>query len=123
MRTMRFEIKPKNEIDAELKNTFARLDQKKSVKFNSDVVYFTSFSLLRKILTDKKLEIWRTIRDQKPESITKLAKIVKRSFRTVHRDVMILEGLGLVYLNPSPGKRGKTQKVISKYDELILAVA
>jgi len=94
----------------------------KAVKNNSSGIFFESLAAVRKVLTDNRLDVWRTIRDQKPESISHLAEILKRDFRAVHRDVTLLEELGLIELIKGPGKRGNIVTLKSCYDELQLIV-
>ena len=77
----------------------------------------------RLILTDKRLELWRAIRDSKPDSISTLAKMVHRGFRAVYRDLLLLQSLGLITFRKTKGKRGDLQTPISLVDELLLAVA
>ncbi len=40
-----------------------------------------------------------------------------RGFRSVYRDVMLLEELGLIKLTPGPGERGNGLKFVAKYIE------
>ena len=121
---MKIKIKSKSDANKELKNMAKLIDGKKFNKIKpSTGVYFESLSAVRKILTDKRLDVWRAIRDYQPESITHLSDLLGRGFRSVHRDVMLLEELGLIKMSEGPGKRGNVQILISLYDELQLAVA
>ncbi len=85
--------------------------------------FFESLDTFWMVLTDQRFELWRTIRDRKPESISTLADLVHRNFRSVHRDVMFLKELGLVTLKKNKGQRGDLQSPISLADELVLSVA
>jgi predicted transcriptional regulator len=108
------------------KNVFelaANLNSKKTKLKSHNKIYFESIEAVRKLLTENRLDVWRVIRDKKPESISHLAELLKREFRAVHRDVMLLEELGLISLTKGPGKRGDVINLKSRYDELILAVA
>lgn len=124
MKTMKIKIQSRDVMNKELKSLAKSIDKKqykKSSKQND--IFFESLTAVRKILTDKRLEVWRAIRDRRPESITHLAEILDRGFRSVHRDVVLLKELGLIQLTEGPGRRGNVQQLISLYDELILAVA
>lgn len=125
MKIMKIKIQNKNNFNENLRKVARAVDsgtfQKKNHMRNG--IYFESLTAVRKILTDNRLEVWRAIRDKKPESITHLAEILGRGFRSVHRDVVLLKDLGLIKLVEGPGKRGNVQKLISVYDELALAVA
>jgi len=122
MKTKKIRIKSRSEFDEDLRSVARALDQGKSPKpLRGD--FFESLDAVRAVLTDRRLEIWRTVRDKKPESISSLAEMVGRSFRTVHRDVKLLQSLGLISLKKGKGLRGDTQHPVSLADELVLAVA
>jgi predicted transcriptional regulator len=115
-------IKSRQEADRDIRSIARALDQGKSVKPVKGE-FFESLDAVRSVLTNKRLELWRTIRDQKPDSISLLAELVNRSFRGVYRDVKLLELLGLVSLQKTKGERGDRQHPVSLADELLLAVA
>lgn len=80
--------------------------------------YFESIEAVRKFLTDARLEMWRTIRDKKPESITELARILDRNFADVHKDIRILLEVGLVELKKPKGAKTRAIKPVSLADQL-----
>lgn len=124
MKIMKIKIQNRSKFNEDLINLASAIDNNRSTKsFKKNGIYFESLTAVRKILTDNRLEVWRAIRDKKPESITQLAEFLDRGFRSVHRDVMLLKDLGLIKLIEGPGRRGNVQKLVSLYDELILAVA
>jgi predicted transcriptional regulator len=108
MKAMRIKVKPKSELEAESLAVAQAFDQGKRIKAISGT-YFESMQAVRKFLTDKRLEVWRTIRDRKPASISELAKILKRDFKSIHSDVMLLESIGLIKLKKHKGQRGDVQ--------------
>ena len=122
MKTMRIQIKDRKEFRDELLEAARKIDRGekfKAVKGN----YFESLEAVRNVLTEKRLEVWRTIRDRKPQSISELAKILDRGFRIVHSDVRLLEAVGLVALKEESGARGNRQKPTSLADKLEVQVA
>lgn len=124
MKTMKIELKNKTVANNELLKMAKAFDSKKRKQRNlAKSTFFESLVAVRGVLTDKRLEVWRTIRDYEPKSITELAKKLKREFRAVHRDVMLLAEIGLIQLTESEGSRGKAQNLKSNYDELSLSVA
>ncbi|MBC7538823.1 MAG: hypothetical protein H7281_08380 [Bacteriovorax sp.] len=124
MKIMKIKIQSRAKYDSDLRNLAKAIDSNKFKKsYKKNGIYFESLTAVRKILTDNRLEVWRAIRDKKPESITHLAEILGRGFRSVHRDVMLLKELGLIRLTEGPGKRGNVQKLVSLYDELVLTMA
>ena len=121
---MKIKILSKEKFHASLMKAAIELDQKIFIRPEiKNGTYFESLTAVRKILTDTRLDVWRAVRDQQPESITKLTEILNRDFKSVHRDVMLLKDLGLIKLIKEPGKRGYVQRLVSKYDELHVAVA
>lgn len=64
------------------------------------VVSFATVGELRKILTDRRIELLRTLMDTDgaAESISALAEDLDRDYRTVHDDVTLLEGYGLLFV-------------------------
>ena len=85
--------------------------------------YFESLEAVRNVLNEKRLALWRLIRDERPDSILSLSKIAGRDFKSVYRDVSVLLSVGLVELVKGKGQRGDTQKPTSLADALMLEVA
>ena len=122
MKIKKIRIRSTEEFFKDLRTAARALDEGRKIKPLTGE-FFESLDVVRSILTDKRLELWRAIRDRKPDSISDLAALVNRDFRGVHRDVTLLETLGLVSLKKTKGKRGDLQKPVSIVDELQLAVA
>lgn len=85
--------------------------------------YFESLDAVRNVLTEKRLALWRLIRDRHPDSISELSKLADRDFKSIHRDLAVLVAVGLVELKKGKGQRGDTQKPTSLADSLTLEVA
>lgn len=64
------------------------------------VVSFASVAELRKILTDRRIELLRVLMDidGAAESISALAETLGRDYRPVHDDVTLLANYGLVFI-------------------------
>ena len=75
------------------------------------------------MLTARRLELWHLIRDRKPASISSLATLAKRDFKSVYQDVRLLVAVGIVDLHESRGKGGKRLVPRSLADTLTLEVA
>jgi len=123
MKIKKIRIKSRSEFDEDLHSVAHALDNGKTPPKPFRGEYFESLDAVRSVLTDRRLELWRTVRDEKPKSISQLAEMVGRSFRTVHRDMKLLESLGLISFKKGKGERGDTQHPVSLVDELVLAVA
>ncbi len=122
MKVKKIRIKSRDEFASELRQVARALDRGVAPKRLTGE-YFESLDAVRKVLTDKRLELWRTIRDRQPASITELAEMVGRGFRSVHRDLLLLKSLGLITFKKTKGARGDLQSPVSLVDELLLAVA
>lgn len=59
-------------------------------------VYFTSLDAMRKVLTEKRLELLHVIKGQEPDSVYELSKIVNRDIKNVNDDLLVLKDIGLV---------------------------
>jgi predicted transcriptional regulator len=64
------------------------------------VVSFATVGELRKILTDRRIELLRALMnaDGAAESISALADALERDYRTVHDDVTLLADYGLLFI-------------------------
>lgn len=72
------------------------------------VVSFATVGDLRKILTERRIELLRTLMNTKgaAESISALATDLGRDYRAVHDDVTLLENYGLLFIvDEDPAKR------------------
>ena len=74
---------------------------------------FSGLIDLRKLLSNEKAKILNAIKNQKPESIYSLAKILKRDFKAVNQDVKLLKKFGFIDLKPEiSGKRKRLKPEI-----------
>ncbi len=73
-----------------------------------------------KILTRERLRLLQIIRDKKPESISELARMLKRKESNVHNDLTFLEGVGLLELRQ--GKNQIRKVPVVEYDALHITV-
>jgi predicted transcriptional regulator len=84
------------------------------------VVSFATVGELRKILTDRRIELLRRLIDIQgaAESITALAEDLDRDYRTVHDDVTLLADYGLLFLIDA----GQSRRPYLPYDRIHLDV-
>jgi len=86
--------------------------------------YFTSLEAARKILTPKRLELLRAIRQKSPRSIYRLARLVERDVKNVQGDVRALSELGLISLKRIRGASGRPVTIPRvKYSEIEFRIA
>jgi predicted transcriptional regulator len=70
------------------------------------VVSFNSIDGLRQLLTDRRLELVRSLMGDPAESITALADRLDRTYSAVHDDVEVLADHGIVKFRESDQSRG-----------------
>ncbi len=122
MKTKRIIIKSRREFDDETLQFFRKLDRGEKVKpFKGE--FFESLEAVRNFLTEKRLELWRIIRDKEPGSLTELARLIKRDYKDVHQDVSILVEVGLVDLRKPKRAKTRALKPVSLVDQLEFKVA
>ncbi|MFA4957229.1 MAG: hypothetical protein WC556_09695 [Candidatus Methanoperedens sp.] len=73
-----------------------------------------------KILTQERLRLLAIIRENKPESISELARMLNRKESNVHNDLTFLEGIGLLELKE--GKNHVMKMPVVDYDALHITV-
>ena len=84
-------------------------------------LYFENVEELRRILTEKRLELLLAIARHRPASVHELAGLVSRDYKNVSTDITLLERLGLVCLEKGSGK-GRAQTPIVPYDEIHVTI-
>jgi predicted transcriptional regulator len=84
-------------------------------------VYFTSLEAMRRVLTEKRLELLHIIKDRQPDSVYELSKIVKRDLKNINSDLELLRDIGLVSMTKA--RKGR-ERVIPRvnYDKIQLEI-
>ena len=90
-------IKGLKESLKDFAETWKKLEAGKRVK-KEEGIYFDSIDSMRAVLTNKRLQILKVIREQKPSSVYELAKILGRDLKNVNQDLKLLSDIGLVTL-------------------------
>ncbi len=84
-------------------------------------LYFESVEELRRVLTEKRLELLLAIARERPASVHELAGLLGRDYKNVSTDITLLERLGLVRLEATTGK-GRAQTPTVPYDEIHVTI-
>ncbi len=84
-------------------------------------LYFDSIDTMRGVLTNNRLLILRTIREEKPKSVYELAKILGRDLKNVNQDLRMLSDLGLVTLETSSERKRRVIPHVD-YRKIILEI-
>ena len=87
---------------------------KKSIKKG---VYFVNLEAMRRVLTPKRLELLRMIREKHPKSFYELAHISNRDLKNVQEDVNLMARIGLVILHKAKISRKRVIPSV-EYDSL-----
>jgi predicted transcriptional regulator len=122
MKTKKIRIKSRVDFDAELLTAARKIDRGEKIEEHKGE-YFESLDAVRNVLTPRRLELWHLIRDRKPASISNLAVLADRDFKSVYQDVRFLVAAGIVDLRETHCKGRKRLVPISLADTLTLEVA
>ena len=105
---------------AEWAETFEKVRKGRKVD-KSRGIYFTSLEAIRKVLTEKRLELLRVIKEQEPDSVYELAKILNRDIKNVNDDLKLLKDIGLVSITKARKGRGRVIPRVN-YDKIQLEI-
>lgn len=100
---------------------FEKVQQRKKVGRRRGT-YFTSLEAMRRVLTEKRLELLRTIKENQPDSVYELSKMVKRDIKNVNEDLELLKNIGLVSMTKAREGRARTTPRVT-YDKIQLEIA
>jgi predicted transcriptional regulator len=120
VRNIKIAIKSDKEVFDEVKETWGKVERGEKVK-KQEAVYFESLEAMRKVLTEERLRILKTIRKSHPASIYDLAKILKRDVKNTFVDVQFLAQIGLIGLRKTKEGREKTVPSVN-YDKILLEI-
>ncbi len=114
------EVKSIKDTLKEVKEVMGKIKEGKLVK-KKESVSFNNIDIMRKVLTNKRLELIKSIKKYKPKSIYQLAKIVKRNSKSVNMDVKLLNKLGMIDLKTTEkGRENLAPRV--DYEEIDVAI-
>jgi len=115
------EVKSVEDTLKEVKEVMGKIKEGKPLK-KKESISFNNIDIMRKFLTNKRIELIRAIKKHKPKSIYQLAKIVKRNSKSVNLDLKILSNLGMVDLKSE--EKGRENIIPSvNYEEIDVAIA
>jgi len=74
---------------------------------------FEGLSALRKLLSNEKARLLNVLKNERPNSIYKLAKTLGRDFKSVSEDIKLLERFGFIeMISEKTGKRERLKPVL-----------
>src|SRR5262245_7824242 len=80
----------------EAAEVIGQIETGQRVSTQGEWLYFSNVREMGKVLTPKRLELLKTIREQHPESIRAVAELTGRNVKNVSEDLELLASLGLV---------------------------
>ena len=118
IKRIKIEIRSLDNALREAGEVFEKLSKGETVQ-KKTAIYFNNLKEMRKVLTEKRLELLKAIKDKKPASVYELSKMVNRDIKNVLQDISYLQELGLVEITETKDK--KIPHV--EYDKIALEVA
>jgi len=120
VRDIRVSIKSKEDHLNEVKGVWKKLERGWSIK-RHEGISFKNTEAVRKILSEERLRILKTIKKEQPKSIYELAKLLGRDIKNTFDDVQFLAQIGLIELKKTKeGREKSTPKV--NYDRILLEI-
>ena len=104
IKKVKIEIKGLDEALKEAGTVFEKISKGERIR-KKEAIYFSNLKEMRKILTEKRLELLKMIKDKKPASVYKLAKMVGRDIKNVLEDLAYLQEIGLVEITETKDKK------------------
>jgi predicted transcriptional regulator len=104
VKKVKIEIKSLNDALQEAGEVFEKVSGGGQVS-EKKAIYFSNLKEIRKVLTEKRLELLKTVKDKKPASVYELAKIVNRDIKNVLQDLSYLQELGLVEISETKDRK------------------
>jgi len=120
IRRIEIGIKPLKESLHEFAVVWDKLQHGEKVEKRTGI-YFESIDAMRKVLTNKRLTILKVIKEEEPNSVYALAKLLGRDLKNVNQDLKMLVDIGLVTVEPvKDGKKRIVPHV--EYDKILLEI-
>ncbi|MDP3017341.1 MAG: hypothetical protein Q8N70_09770 [Deltaproteobacteria bacterium] len=120
VKNIKIAIKSDEEILKEIKEVVKKIESGEKVK-KREGVSFDSIDSMRKVLTEERLRVLRTVRKEHPASIYELAKILKRDIKNTFNDVQFLAQAGLLEIKKTKVGREKNTPLVN-YDKILLEI-
>ena len=120
VKNIKIAIKSDKELFNEIKEVWNKLEKGEKVK-KHEGISFTNLDVMRKVLTEERLRILKTIKKAHPSSIYELAKILERDIKNTFDDVQYLAEVGLIELKRSKEGREKITPLVN-YDKILLEI-
>ena len=114
-------IKGLEESLQDFARTWKALESGKRIKGEKGI-YFDSIDTMRRVLTNKRLLVLKTVRKHHPKSVYELAKQLGRDLKNVNQDLRLLSDIGLVTLETTEVDRKRVIPQVD-YKKIVLEIA
>lgn len=121
VKNIKIGIRTRDKALEEAKDVMRKLSKGEKVKKQTGI-YFENLDAMRRVLTEKRLEILHIVKERHPSSVYELSKILDRDLTNVIDDLRYLKELGLVELSKSKKGKEKTIPMVD-YDKIQLEIA
>lgn len=120
VRDIKISIKSDDELFKEVKAVCDKIERGERVK-KHEGISFESLDAMRKVLTEERIRVLKTIKKDHPQSIYALAKMLGRDVKNTFDDVQFLAQMGLIELKKTREGREKTAPIVN-YDKILLEI-
>jgi predicted transcriptional regulator len=120
VKNIRIAIKSEKDLFQEVKEVWEKASEGKKVR-KQEGIYFENLEAMRKVLTENRLMVLKTIKREHPSSVYELAKLLKRDIKNTSDDVQFLTDIGLVSLTKTKGGRERNVPTVS-YEKILLEI-
>ena len=114
-------VRPFGTIFKEAAEVIDQIETGQRVSTQGEWLYFSNVREIGKVLTPKRLELLKIVREQHPESIRAVAELTGRNVKNVSEDLELLASLGLVEMETRNGS-GKKKAPRVNYETLTVEV-
>ena len=97
------QVKSLKESLKEFAVAYKKLKSGKKIK-PVEKLTFVNVDVFRKFMTNRRIELLKTIKAQKPDSIKELGRLTKRDYKSVNTDLEILRKVDLVTMRKTNNK-------------------
>lgn len=120
VKNIKIAIKSEGELFQEVKDVWGKVEKGEKVA-RREGLYFENLEAMRKVLTENRLKILKTIRKEHPSSIYELAKLLKRDIKNTFDDVHFLANVGLIELKKTKEGRERNTPIVN-YEKILLEI-
>ncbi len=111
IKNIKLRINGKKEILEQFAETLEKARKGESVA-RTEGISFATIETFRNVITGKRLELLHTIKQDSPDSIYALAKVVNRDLKSVTTDLAILKKFGLIKLKKERTERRRVKPLL-----------